>query len=435
MTNTFFRLAYRGLLRNKKRTALTALAFIIGYVGLLILAGYTYRVNNVLLNQAIYLNMNGHIRIQKIGAENYWAAPLKYLISQDHILAIIKELQIFDDNIEFVGEKLKVASQIVYDDKTYPVFIDGYSLNAEKRARTHPKLQQSLSGFFSYVPTPLIQTKVNSVGASITPELSHIMGIVTRDPIAPPAFDAQLVGLDFESNLNAIDIIVNRRHLTSSAFMRNYSVEMDIESARRLTNVDGASEINIFLKSEVNLNQFLNNTNDLLEKKFPQQFKAELFSTDEVSPEYTGNMSFLMVMMVFFLIIIGGSVILSILNVLTMSIMERKSEIGTLLSLGYSKFQVRKIFIYESFILGTFGIFIGYIISLFFASVINNLEFTFTPPGALGVAFIRIDINILLGFYIAIIMLLPLLILSYFATCKQTQKKLVHLLNDNEGGT
>lgn len=435
MSNTFIRLAYRGLVRNKKRTLMTAMAFVIGYVGLFLLAGYIYRIEKVLRYQALYQNMNGHLRVQKKGAENYWASPEKYLITKQQIEEIKQQLSPHLPELDFVGEKLKASSQIVYGDKTFPVFVDGLDMPAEILARTNKDFRTSIDNFFDYIPQPFQKTADGHFGISVTPELSRLMGVPVESERTPPNFEAQMVGLDFESNLNAIDVIVNHVHQTSSAFMRNFSVEMDIADVRRLTNVDGASEINIFLKPGSDISQALVKVTQALDAGFPGQYKIERFDTDEVSPEYAGNMGFLLVMMFFFLILIGGSVILSVLNVLTMSIIERSAEIGTLLSLGFSRLQVRVMFVIEGFLLGLAGILLGALFSVIIAIVINQMKFTFTPPGALGTAFVQVDIDFALGLTIAILMLIPLVVSSFFLTRKQTQKKLVQLLNEVEGGS
>ena len=64
-----------------------------------------------------------------------------------------------------------------------------------------------------------------------------------------------------------------------------------------------------------------------------------------------------------FLEAIGGIALLvaavSIFNVMMMSVSERIQEIGILLSIGTEKGEVRRMFVYEAFILGLLGAGIG----------------------------------------------------------------------------
>lgn len=69
-----------------------------------------------------------------------------------------------------------------------------------------------------------------------------------------------------------------------------------------------------------------------------------------------------------FILAIGGISLLvaavSIFNVMMMSVNERVQEIGILLSIGTEKSEVRRMFLYEAFILGIIGAVVGGICSL-----------------------------------------------------------------------
>src|SRR5438105_4097120 len=58
-----WRIAWRNLLRHRKRNLTTALAIALGFAGVTVLGGYMIRMENYLSVQAIYLGHAGHLSI------------------------------------------------------------------------------------------------------------------------------------------------------------------------------------------------------------------------------------------------------------------------------------------------------------------------------------------------------------------------------------
>ncbi|MCX6685834.1 MAG: ABC transporter permease [Methanoregula sp.] len=80
----------------------------------------------------------------------------------------------------------------------------------------------------------------------------------------------------------------------------------------------------------------------------------------------------------------------SIFNVMMMSVSERVQEIGILLSIGTEKGEVRRMFLYEAFILGIIGAIIGGIMSIVIgysvvSAMIGNTAYFFLPESIIYV--------------------------------------------------
>lgn len=97
----------------------------------------------------------------------------------------------------------------------------------------------------------------------------------------------------------------------------------------------------------------------------------------------------------------------SIFNVMMMSVNERVQEIGILLSIGTEKGEVRRMFLYEAFILGIIGAGMGGICSLIIgytvvSAMIGNTAYFFLPESIIYVPYgmiIGIVVCILSGLY------------------------------------
>ena len=80
--------------------------------------------------------------------------------------------------------------------------------------------------------------------------------------------------------------------------------------------------------------------------------------------------------------IIGLIVILSIANIMTMNVLERTGEIGTLMAMGTRRRGVLHLFVNEGIALGLVGGFSGLLLGLLFAYVISIIGIPMPPaPG------------------------------------------------------
>ena len=97
----------------------------------------------------------------------------------------------------------------------------------------------------------------------------------------------------------------------------------------------------------------------------------------------------------------------SIFNVMMMSVSERVQEIGILLSIGTEKGEIRRMFLYEAFILGIIGAVIGGIMSVIIgysvvSAMIGNTSYFFLPESIVYIPagmFIGMIVCIVSGLY------------------------------------
>ena len=77
-------------------------------------------------------------------------------------------------------------------------------------------------------------------------------------------------------------------------------------------------------------------------------------------------------------------VLMGICNTLSMSVMERVREIGTLRALGMKKSGIVRLFAVEGAVLGGVGCLVGALASVAVASLINAAQISYTPPSSSG---------------------------------------------------
>ena len=121
--------------------------------------------------------------------------------------------------------------------------------------------------------------------------------------------------------------------------------------------------------------------------------KTQVIRISDASSRLTSITQTLGTITTFILAIGGISLVVaavSIFNVMMMSVNERVHEIGILLSIGTEKGEVRRMFLYEAFILGIIGAGVGGICSLVIgysvvSAMIGNTAYFFLPDSILYV--------------------------------------------------
>jgi putative ABC transport system permease protein len=140
-------------------------------------------------------------------------------------------------------------------------------------------------------------------------------------------------------------------------------------------------QVNVYLKDVTTLSA----VEDAIDKKVNRN--KEIVRISDSSSRITSVSSTLSSLTTFILAIGSISLLVaatSIFNVMMMSVSERVQEIGILLSIGTETGEIRRMFLYEAFILGVIGSVIGGIMSIIIgysvvSAMIGNTAYFFLP--------------------------------------------------------
>jgi len=83
----------------------------------------------------------------------------------------------------------------------------------------------------------------------------------------------------------------------------------------------------------------------------------------------------------FISVLIGGIVLFTVGNTMSMAVVERTAEIGTLRAIGLRRAGIRAMFVVEGIVIGVLGAMLGIVVAIGAAAVINQMGITWTPPG------------------------------------------------------
>ena len=101
----------------------------------------------------------------------------------------------------------------------------------------------------------------------------------------------------------------------------------------------------------------------------------------ETNPFFVQVVGMFSVIFLFLTIIMGLIVLFAVVNTMTMNVLERTNEIGTVRAMGVRRSGIRRLFLLEGALLGGLGASFGVVLAFIAVWAINHGGFAWTPPG------------------------------------------------------
>ena len=422
------KLAFLNLFRNKRRTLSTGLAICIGFVGLNLLGAYIYRVKKALDTTSVYSALHGHVKIyKKDSLINFSLDSMNYIFHPrdlDQIKLIFKKLE---KDIEYVGYNLNGSGLLSNGQVSHPIMYYSFEPEIYARSLSQPDMHNWAKDWV--LPSQFKNVEIfknNNEVISLTPKIVDILGL--KQPLAQNE-SLQIAGRTLEGDLNAINVDLGAEHTTGMQFMEDTLILVPLKKSQELMGTDGAESISIYLNKNVGVLDFKKRLDSEI-KSLGFEVETYPYWDERINAVYLGTIGFLLVMGAFFVFLIGTAVSLSIVNSLTMGIIERTREIGTLYAVGFKKKDVSKLFTLENLILCLFSVAVGLILSFIISAFVNGLDIRFTPPGVSGKIQFKLVWNFAIAFAVTCFTLALTFISSFLVLKQKSRVKLIDLLND-----
>ena len=359
--NNIIKISFRNLLRNRRRTLLTASLITIGVMFVLIYSALAGSFKAYMIGQ-VTDSMLGHIQIHKKG---YIASvdnlPLDKNLNKSQIELIAKTL---DKNpfVQSYTYRLKLGAMFSNYVASTSVRLNG--IDPEKEAITLPLFATRIEG--SDVSTL-------AKGSIIVPQLvAKGMNVNKGDTIV-------LVATNQKGSVNGLNFKVTGmiEPISGPGGRDGYIHINDVKRLLRLGEAE-VSEVVIRLKDVEQLEKAMKSLKPLSEiKNKKDKALFELHTWKKLSPFYN-IVKMLDLMDIFIKIILISIVLISVLNVMVMSVYERIKEIGTIAAMGTSPLTITKLFLSEGLMLGILGTVLGSILSYSVVLIINAVGISFS---------------------------------------------------------
>ena len=381
MNLMWLKFAIQNTLRNRRRSLVTVSIAALGTAGILLAGGFALYTYESLAEAAA--RDSGHLVLGKpdqfLKDEE---TPLQYGLDN---AAQLRSQLLADPDVRSVLPKIEFSGLISNGDKS--VVMVGLGVE--------PDTEFSVKG-------PFLMVKAGDVLTSDSKEPEVMLGeALARNLKAKPGSSLTLLASTTEGALNALDVRVKGVFTVGVLEIDRRLVYADIATAQRLLNTQRVSSLGVFLSR-------MNQTGPAqakVAKSYPtlavKTWEDQAFFYKSVRDLYNRIFGALG-------LIIGVIVVFVVTNAMSMAIIERTREIGTLRALGTLPGQILRTLSLEGMVLGGVGALAGAALALAVSIFLYIVPIYMPPPPGHSVGYplyITIDPTMYLATLIAIITL------------------------------
>lgn len=355
------KIAIRNLFRYKRRTLLTSSLIAFGVILVIVFGGLAISFKSQMIGIITNTSL-GDLQIHKKGyVESIDNLPLNISLTSEELNSIEAKLKSMSE-ISAYSPRVKFGAMISNYAQTSNIRLS--AIYPEMESKTVPDLVKRIKGKVND-PAHFIKQ-----GEILVPEnLMKGLSLNVGDEVV-------LVATNKDGSVNGITLRI-------SAMMENVlgpsgkDGYIHINNAKELLRMENPEivEIAIHLKSFEQL--------DKVYKQFKEQFASsksslEVHTWEQLSPFASiARIVDLLILVVKFILI--SIVLVSILNIMTMSVYERIGEIGTIAAIGTPPSKILTLFIIEGFAMGLLSTIVGIVLSVgaILLMSMTNINFTF----------------------------------------------------------
>lgn len=425
-------LALRNLLRNRRRSITTLLAMIIGLGAILIFGGYSANVIYGLQTGAV--QRSGHLQIQRKDYFLYGSStPAAYgiadyqriidLVQRDPVLAPM--LTVVTPTLELGGiagnfaagvSRSVVATGVVVDERNRMLLWNDYGNTSYARPLALTGTSQDavvigtgvarvlqLCGPLKVPDCRPAPAKPKAQGERVPDDIAALSALEKSD--LPPAAETriEMLAANAHGAPNVASLNVVKAENVGYKEYDDVYLAMHLAQAQRLIFGAEPPQVTAIMLQLQHTSQ-MPAASARLEQLLATTLKTaplEVQKFETLNPIYGQSVGFMASVFTFIAALIGVIVLFTIGNTMSMAVVERTVEIGTLRAIGLRRSGIRRLFLCEALLLGVIGTTIGVLSALLAAFLINHSGLTWTPPGYVYAYPIRIriwgDLRLLFG--------------------------------------
>ena len=341
---TLIKISWRNVWRNKLRSIVVIVSVVFGILGGIIMIAMSYGLNEERMNNAVETYLS-HIQIHNESfSEDY---NIKHTI--DNLEAIENAIN-NDSRVVSYSKRIIINGMMSNSNGSYGIQVKGVDPAEEiKVTNTYEKLIEG-EYFKSKRDNTILVGK----------KLADRLNLKIKSKVVITFQDANY---DLTSLLYRVEGIFrsgNSRYDEANVFVKNISI------SNNLSGFSGYHEIPILL-TDINLR------NEVKSDLIPYSSDNIIEAWDDISKDLAYANEMLAAVLYIFMMIILSGLSFGIVNTMLMAILERKKEIGMLMSIGMSRYKIFLMICFETIFLSIvalpFGLIFSYLIVEYYAVV------------------------------------------------------------------
>ena len=420
--NYLLRIAWRNIIRNRRRSLMTASAIAAGALAMLLFLGYTTYI--FLGMETGYVQGTGHLRVFRAGYFLYGTGnAAAYGIDQyQDTLRLFADDPVLRPMIRVITPMqslMGIAANYEGNNAASRTFLgeglipsarnamrrwDEYGIGEvaapdERMADADPTrgligtgLARILNlcaplGLPDCPPAPAAPASPASPAPDEAAVVhTDIAQVAEQDALAAPRGAASAPRIDLLAATvggapNIVSLAVSGAQPQGAKELDDAFVLMHLDLAQQL--VYGRSEhkataIVLQLQRTEDMSAARARLNALIRQ---HHLDLEVRDFGELVPFYGQVVRMFSGIFLFIALVMGMIVLFAVINTMTMNVMERTNEIGAIRAMGLRRGQVRLQFVVEGALIGLIGATVGALLSVIVAAAVNHAGLTWIPPG------------------------------------------------------
>jgi putative ABC transport system permease protein len=211
-----------------------------------------------------------------------------------------------------------------------------------------------------------------------------------------------LLSATVDGAINGLDAVVVGIYTTGVRELDDRSMVVRLDTAQLLLNTARVSKLVVVLHDTA---QTFGARDDLLSRLRTEGNLVEILTWSDLASFYHQVRSLFSGIFGFLGVIITALVVLSAGNAMTMTVMERVREIGTLMAVGTSRLRVMTMFVVEGLVLGALGGVAGIALGWVLATSLTGSGIMMPPPPTFTRGF-PLEIDVVPALYASVLILM-----------------------------
>lgn len=413
-----FKLAVRGLMRNRRRSMMTLLAIALGFAAISLFAGYTHNVYGGLERQSIHGELLGHLTLSKRGMNKEGKLnPERYMLNADEVARITGLLQ-NEAHVKLVAPRLSLSG-LISNGRASTIFIaEGISPEAMQGLQAGVLTEEEeRTGMYADIIKKL--DPLHSENALLSFGLADMLHLKKGD-------QASLLSNTLTGQANALDITVGGTFDTGNAGSNDKFSFMSLSLAQTLYDTNGAADRLTVLLDDVGQTEIMRE--HLQEKLRAAGFDMEIKTWQDLSDFYNQVHNMFDMIFGFIFSIVLTVVVMSVANSMGMTVIERTREIGTLRAIGLKRSGVVKLFTAESLMLTLLGCLTGLLLTFCVRYGINVAHISYTPPNSASAVPLLVDMDFWRSMFTFILMMVVGTLAAYLPARRAAKQAIIDAL-------